>query len=243
MVPFFGWGLYTLNIRYRKHEEFHAKAEIITLASVVATLLICFWLLHASFSDDQLTYIFSDLGLVVAATALYGHMLVSLISQVFVDFFVPPHRDDHAPQLNHAEGLARVGDYEGALAEVFVNARIFPKDPTVAARAGDYLSELQRFEEAAQWFDRALDYSDNSESALAVANRLTEICSHRLSDPARAELALKRYLIRFPEAPRKDSVLRRIESMREPVVSVNAAPLPQRTLDIPDIDEVDQQTS
>ncbi len=242
MVPFFGWGLYTLNIRYRKHEEFQAKAEIITLAGVVVTLLFCFWLLHASFPDDQLTYIFSDLGLVVAATALYGHMLVSLISQVFVDFFVPPHRDDHAPQLNHAEGLARVGDYEGALAEVYVNARIFPKDPTVAARAGDYLAELHRFDEAAQWFDRALDYSDNSESALAFTNRLAEICSHRLDDSARAEVALKRYLDRFPEAPRRDSVLRRIEGMREPVAAAKAAPLSERTLDIPDIDELDQQS-
>lgn len=216
LIPYFAWGLYTLRVRYRFHEELTVRTEAATLAAVAVILALELLLLRKSMTDLPVLFTFTALGLVVSATALYGPMLVSLASQLLVDMIIPAHPEDSdVPSFAPAEALERVGDHEGAVQEYLVMARIFPRDGATALRIGDNLAKLEKWEEAAEWFERGLSWVDDPERCLLVVNRLAEIHLRRLEQPGDATRILQLYIDRYPELDRTNSVRARLAKIEE----------------------------
>lgn len=211
MVPFFAWGVYTLRARYQYHEELHRAAEWMTLLGVVAFFAIEMSLLQLWMDDRPGLFMLTGLALTVAMAALYGHIMISLASSVFVEA-VMPDMDPGAqtPQFGPAEALERLGDHEGALQEYLVIARIFPKDSETCVRIANSLVKLERYDEAVQAFARAFKLTKVEEDALSIANRMHTLNKDRLNKPEEAKQILERFLQRYPQSPRTDSVLRRL---------------------------------
>lgn len=216
-LPFVYWGVKTLQMRYVWHEEIPMRVEAISVAGLVAFCLVQLFLLRGMIDAGPVLFIFAGLGVFVAGAALYGHMLVSLVAQLLVEAMMPHgEHDPNKPQLGPAEALERQGDYEGALQEYYVLARIFPKDPMVAGRVGETLMTLERPAEAAPWFERALGMISSEEASLRITNRLSQIYGRQLNKPEDARRVLAQYLDQFPNAEYAGSVRKRLDSMAEP---------------------------
>lgn len=220
-IPYLGWGIYTLYIKFSREEEFSLAVEITTLVAVVVFLLAAMSLLRTSMRDEPLLMIFTDLGLVVSAVALYGHLLVSLVSQTMVNLVHPPDIEDfNEPRLIAAEACERVGDYEGALAECLVQVRLFPNHEGLVLRIAGLYAQLEEFEEAAEWFELAFNLIDDEDRTLNIANRLSEIYARKLDRPKDAARILEEYLFYHPESDRAEAIRKRIgrisrETVRE----------------------------
>ncbi len=211
MVPFFAWGVYTLRARYQYHEELHRAAEWLTILGVMAFFTIEMSLLRTWMYDRPGMFILTGLALTVSMAALYGHIMISLASSVFVDALMPSMNPDaQSPQFGPAEALERLGDYEGAVQEYLVIARIFPKDSETCVRIGNGLAKLERYEEAVKAFGRGFKLAKAEEDALSIANRIHVLYKDRLNNPQEARKILERFLDRYPQSPRTDSVIRRI---------------------------------
>ncbi len=215
MLPFFCWGVHVLRERYMLHREISMRVEVYSLLGVVAFLTIQLMLIRVWMGEVSADYAFTALSLASASTALYGPTLVSVVSQEIVNLMHPPHehRNDE-PNFNLAEGLETRGDYEGALREYMVMARIFPKDSETAFRVGHVLIELQRFEDAAASFERGLHQSVNPERALLATNRLSDIYRERLARMDDAARTLQAYLDRYGDSPRAELVTRKLARLR-----------------------------
>lgn len=214
LLPYLGGGIYTLRVRYFHHEEFSLVTEAVTLVAVTSFLVLELSLLGTWMKDMQVQYIFMALGLFVSATALYGPMLVSLSSRVFVDLVLPTQRDDlPGPDFGPAEALERLGDHEGAVKECMIIARIYPKEPQAAFHIGDNLTKLNRYSEATDWFERGLAQTDDPERSLRIAFRLSEIYTRKLEDSEKARAVLSNYLEKYPEAERNRGVRARLERL------------------------------
>jgi len=213
-VPYVGWGLYTLRLRFRYHEDLPFALEGFTLVG-----LFLFWVFEVKLMNywmgtGEFSFIFAVLGLAVSSTALYGHIVISVASQLIVDMVMPgDRRITDEPHYAPAEALERQGDYEGAAREYMVIARVFPKDPTAAIRAGDNFMKVGRSADAAPWFERALKYAPSPQQTLQVANRLSEIYCRHLERPDDARRVLQTYVDRFPEAEYTASVRQRIANL------------------------------
>ena len=216
LVAYVAWGIVTLRLRYRYHEDLPVVVEEITLICVILFCVFEAALIKRWIDPDEIGFFFAVLGLIVSAAALYGHMVVSLASQLIVDMVMPGDRSAPSePQYGPAEALERQGDFEGAIREYMVIARIFPKAPTAAIRVGDNLVKLGRAKEAAPWFERGLAHLDSGDTSLKVTNRLFEIYVRDLERPQQARKVLEDYLERFPDAEYADSVRQRLEQLDE----------------------------
>lgn len=237
LLPYFAWGLYTLRVRYVYHDEFSKPAEAITVTSVLAFFILESYLLGTWMKDTTILYLFTVLGLVVSGVALYGPVLVSLASQVFVDMILPPSGDQvDEPQFAPAEALERVGDYEGAIEEYLVMMRIFPKEASIALHIANAYTELDRYEDSVEWFGRGLNLLSEPDRAWRVTNRLYDIYLRRLEQPGDALRILENFLEQFPDAERADVARARIErlSTPDPVPSI-ARPDEERKSPSPDL--------
>jgi tetratricopeptide (TPR) repeat protein len=159
--------------------------------------------------------------MLAATMALYGHIAVSFLSKLLVDVFLPGADEvTSAPRFGPAEALERLGDYQGALNEYHVLARIFPGRPEIMARIGGALEALTSYDEAALWFQRALDAQDRPHEATTLLWRLLDLLEHRQQRPDLAAQACEALLARFPDLPDAGSVeLRRkrlVDAQRPP---------------------------
>ena len=214
VIPFFGWGIYTLRLRFRYHEDIHMAVEAVTLAAVAIFYAIEIYLLREYIGRFQVFYVFAVLGLVVSGSALYGPMGASLLSQLVVDTIAPGERSKtQEPRFAPAEALERENDYEGALREYMVIARIFPREPALHVRIADAYMMLSKPEEAVQWFERALRYIESPEKSLQVTNRLCEIYSRQLGRREEAGRLLEAYLEKYPEGEYAASVRERLKRL------------------------------
>jgi tetratricopeptide (TPR) repeat protein len=212
LVPYFVWGFYTLNRRFRYHDEFSLAVEAGTLACLMIFFALEFFILRTwMMRESPLVYIFSLLGLFGSGAALYGHMAVSLGSRLMVGMIVPgPDEGNDQPRLGAAEGLERISDWEGAYNEYLVLARIYPKDAEVPLRAAEALVRMKREEEAITWFERALGRCSEADRGLHVLNRLTETLQHQgRREEGRAQLTT--FLRRFPDGESAAIVRERLE--------------------------------
>lgn len=230
MVPFFAWGIYTLRERYVLHEEIPRHVEVATLCGVVIFGIVQLLLSRQWMGRIEILYVFTVLSLLVASTALYGPIFISVASQAVVDF-LHPHREaqSHTPHFGPAQALEENGDLEGALREYMVMARIFPKHPETSLRTGNAFAGLGRYEEAVEALERGLALLKEPERALIVTNRLSDIYLRQLEREEDAVRVLTSYLDRHPEGKRVESVKKKLErisnaSASEPGGPVNGLP-------------------
>ena len=230
MIPFLGWGIYTLRERFVLHEEIPHRVEVATLCGVMLFCFLQLVLVKQWTGAMGALYIFTGLGLMVASTALFGPMLVSVAARLVVDF-IHPQTEGHAdvPHFAPAEALEEGGDLEGALREYMVMARIFPRDAETAFRTGHALAELGRHEDATSAFERGLSISSHAERALMITNRLADIYLRDLDRETDARRVLSEYIERYPEGNRVQLVRDKLERMSKsaaPAASESANGLP-----------------
>lgn len=220
LVPYFGWGFYTLRLRYRYHEELSLLSEGATAGALLVFFLVELYLLKWSLGSLPVLMIFSILGLFVSGAALYGPVLVSLCSRLLVDLMMPAERSKtREPRYAPAEALERDGDFAGALNEYLVIARVFPRDATVLTRIGEMHMNLGQPQEAVRWFERALVCIDSAERSLQVTNRVCSVYARHLESPHEVRRLLSDYVEKFPEAPYTVSVRQRLVRLTERVES------------------------
>ena len=216
LVPYLAWGVYTLRVRYRYHEDLPAAAQAATLLALAVFYIVEFYLLGLAMRNMKVYYAFAVLGLAVSGAALYGPLLISMISRVLVDSIMPAERSStREPHYAPAEALEREGDFEGALREYLVIARIFPKEAIVYLRIGDLYTKLDRPERAVTWFERGLALLDSADKGLRIVNRLCSIYTRQLERPEDAQRLLREYLDKYPAAEYADSVLKRLQRLEE----------------------------
>lgn len=214
MLAFLAWGIYTLRERYVRHEDLPQHIEVATLIGVVIFLALELVLIRVWMGSIEVFYAFTALALLAASTALYGPTFVSVVSRIVVDMLHPPN-EQHAeePHFGPAEALEGEGDYEGALREYMVIARVFPKDAEAAFRVAGVLCELERFEEAADSFTRGLTLCAEPERALLATNRLADVYQHQLGRTDKAAETLEGYLEKFPQVARAELVRRKLDRL------------------------------
>lgn len=215
LTIYLAWGVRTLRLRYRYHAELSMAFEGATLGAVAFFYCLEVALLKTFLYNSPILLLLTVLGLAVSGTALYGPMLISLTSQLLVDMITPRGAMDlQAPRYAPAEALERQGDYESALQEYRVMARIFPQDATSIIRIADNLAKLGQMEEAAERFEQGLKLMDSPEKSLSIVNRLNRIYTSDLDRPACALQVFENYLERFPDAEYAPSVRMRMESLQ-----------------------------
>lgn len=237
-VPFVGWGAYVLHRKYARREDIPAATEGITLICVLLFFAFELGQLRTVMHDVPFQYAFTILGMFVAAAALYGHMAVALASRFIVDMVTPA--EDAAcdrPRFGPAEMLERQGDYEGALGEYMVLARIFPGNPSVHVHAANTLLELERPEDAFRWFQRSLRYLSSPGKCLAIYTRMAEIHEHVLGDPDEARHVLDKFLMRFPDAPESDLV----QAHRDRIGTAEGGAVESAALEILDANPIEEE--
>lgn len=211
LAPYLGWGVYALRVRYQFHEELSATVEVVTLVALMAYYGLELLVLDRWLTADPIVYLFTVLAFAISGTALYGHIFISVASRILVDAIIP--NDDlntAGPRFSPAEELERRGDFEGALQEYLVIARIYPKDPATSLRVAGVYAELRRPAEAALWFERALTRVDDAERALTIANRLCGLYDEDLGQPENAIRTLERFVEKFPVSEFSDRVRLRL---------------------------------
>ena len=214
LIPYFGWGIYTLRLRFRYHEDLSPILEALTLLAVAVFFAAEIFLFRSYMRENQILYVFAMLGLVVSGVSLYGHMGVSLLSQIMVDAIAPGERSKtREPRFGPTEALEREGDYDGALREYLVIARIFPQEAEVHLRIAEVYMKLDKPEDAAAWFRRALGFITSADKSLEITNRLYEIYNRQLGNREEAGRLLEAYLQKYPDAEYSGAVRARLERL------------------------------
>ncbi len=207
LVPFFGWGLVMLYRRYRLREEWPMWVEALTIVALALFYTVEIEELRVWLHHQRIAYFFSVLGLFVAGLALYGHVVVSLLSRLIVEVVAPGDEDIRdRPRFGPAEILERRGDWEGALQEYLILLRIFPRNAVVNQRAAECCIQLKRPEDAIKWLERAVRYLPPDESVLPLLSRICEIYDRVLHRPDDARNVLDRFLDEHPAYPHADAV-------------------------------------
>ncbi len=213
LVPYFAWGIYAMHQRFLRHHEWPLYIEAGTLTLLLIYYAFAFPLLRVFLSDTPAALLFAMLGLVASGAALYGHMAISLTAKLVVDAVTYGGPPIESPRLGPAEALERVRDYEGACNEYLVLARMYPNDLVVKLRMANNLIELGRKEEAAEWFERALQRGDSRQLHSSAASRLAELAERELGDTDRARRAIEKYLATYPNAPDREEMETRRQSI------------------------------
>lgn len=213
-LGYFGWGVYVLTQRFKQHVELNDTVKVITLAAVFIFLAFEYSLLKMWLGKQPLGFVLALMGLIVSAAALYGPMASSLLSHAIMEMVMPSGREEvHGPRYAPGEACELRGDYEGAVREYLAVARMFPKDARTAVRVADNLAKLGRVEEAAPWFERAMECCESPEETLTIANRLFLVYTRDLKCPQKARRVFETYLERFPDSEYAESVRQRIASL------------------------------
>ena len=115
-IPYFVWGVHLLRQRLgEESEEIKPIIELSTLLGVVVffacqNLLLKVWLENAPWKRLVATS-----ALAVSGVALYGHIVLSLLSQLVVDILMPAGKTDiQEPRYGSAQAFEEAGDFEGA---------------------------------------------------------------------------------------------------------------------------------
>lgn len=212
VFPFFGWAIFLLRRRFQFHEENSLVLEILTVAGLALFLWIELTILKYALDDQILLYLAAILALSVSTFALYAHVLISLASRILVDM-VSPRGETAAyqPRFGPVDALEREEDYEGALQEYLVLARIYPRNFEVLSRTGRVQEILDRPEEAVAWYLRARKRATRAEEALLAVNHLCTLYDNQLGQPEEADHQLAMFIQDFPDAFDRDIVVERLE--------------------------------
>lgn len=217
-VPFVGWGIYILRVQLVHHEELAPVARWVTLGGVLAFFLIELGVLRIWLGSNTVEYFISALGLILSATALYGHLFISVASQLVVDLIHPSHDisdEELRPDFSAAEALEEVGDYDGALSEYLVMARIFPADADPVLRVAEVYLRLEDHANGTKFLEKGLNRIDSPERAMRVTNRLFGIYKQELGKPEESRRVLNDFLDRFPGSEYSETVQSRLDRLEQ----------------------------
>ncbi len=216
LIPYLTWGIFLLRQRLVFDVELDRAVETFTVAALVFFFIFEFTLLKVWLEHDPVKLVFATLGLVVSALALYGPLLVSFGSHLFVDLIMPTGKyDANVPQYGAAEGCEMRGDFPAAAREFAAISRMFPRDARAPLRAADNFMKSGELDQAVPLFVHGLGNLKNPSEALRVTNRLCEIYLRQLDEPAKAKALLQSFLERFPDAEYAPSVQQRLERMKD----------------------------
>ena len=208
-------GVWSLHTRFQRQEEWRLLTQVIVLAGVTLFYLIEIPILRYVLRDNIVYFIFALLGLFVAGLALYGHIAVSVISRILVELLIPDNPANTAtPRLGPAEALERQQDWEGALHEYYILARIYPRNPMLCVRAANNLLRLNRETEAIAWLERAIKYTQKPEDNLTLVRRLCDALES-LDQPEKANAALRIFAKRFSEHESGKAVARTLNQEKK----------------------------
>lgn len=212
LFPFFGWAIFLLRRRFQYYEENSMALEVLTAGALAVFLWIEAAVLKHTLSGQTIIYLAALLGLCVSTFALYAHVLISLASRIVVDM-VSPRGENAAyqPRFGPVDALERNEDYEGALQEYLVLARIYPRNYEVLSRTGRVEEILGNHQEAVTWYLRARKRATRAEEALAAANRLCVLYDTHLEQPEEADRHLAQFIKDYPDSLDRDIVVERLE--------------------------------
>ncbi len=214
LVPYFGWGVYALQLRYIRHHDWPIQVEAASLGGLIVFYALALPVLRTYLSETPAAFMFAMLGLLASGFALYGHMAISLTAKLVVDTIThSPDSAPNVPRLGPAEALERQRDYDGAYNEYLVLARIYPHDAAVKMRLADVCLHLKRAPEAADWFERVMQRKPTRDTYSMAAARLAELAAKELNDLPRARRAVQSYLDAHPTAPDCEAMKMRLEGM------------------------------
>ena len=225
-IPFVGWGVYVLRLQYKFHEELRPTTKWVTAVAVLLFVAVELSTAQVQMRHSPGLFMLTMLALLASTTALYGHLFVSMASQLLVDM-IHPDQDVAIDQPDYAaaEALEQVGDYEGALSEYLVMARIFPGETDCVLKVAEAFLKVDKSDQAVIYFEKALARTGQDESAFRVTNRLSGVYQRNLDQPDEAKEVLHRFIERFPHSSYVESAERRLRMM-EP----SAAPKPFKSV-------------
>lgn len=216
LIPYVAWGIYILRLQLRYREELEANIKWATATGVFVFLFVELFILRQWMGGRSGFHIFTTLGLMLSTAALYGHLFVSIASQIVVDMIHPPDKhESHHPDFAPAEALEEIGDFNGALNEYLVIGRIFPRDPDPVLRLADIYLHLDETHKAIKYFSKGLSLIHEPERALRITNRISGIYTQTLDQPEEAKKVLYNFMERFSDADECASVQRRLDSMNK----------------------------
>jgi tetratricopeptide (TPR) repeat protein len=239
LVPFFGWAIVLLRRRFQYYEENSLALEMLTAGGLALFLWIEVSILGQALSD-KLLYLFAILGLSVSTFALYAHLLISLASRIVVDMISPRGESAaYQPRFGPVDALEREEDYEGALQEYLVLARIYPRNFEVLSRTGRVQEILGNMEEAVTWYQRARKRAARADEALAAVNHLCNLYDTKLNQPEQADHELATFIQDYPNSLDRDIVVERLErranrsgfSLSQLLEALEENPLPEEPLE------------
>lgn len=214
LLLFFGWGVHTLNRRLRYRDEFSLRTEVVTLSAVLLFFVFEIEQLRILLRESILMQVFGVVALFVSGMALYGHMLISFGTRLLVE--AVSQGEDFAPdqpRFGPAEILERQNDFDGALQQYLVLARMFPSHAAVSLRIAQCHLRLGRPQEGVKWFQRSLQFSQEEQERRTVLNQLCEVLENPLGEREKARRLLVDHIERFPNCPALTSLQRRIERL------------------------------
>jgi tetratricopeptide (TPR) repeat protein len=119
-------------------------------------------------------------------------------------------------EYSRARALAIQGQFEQAAAAWELNVAEHPEDPVPYLESARlHRNELKDYEQAVQWYKRAMDASQISGGQLLLATQeITEIFSKKLNQPRRAIPYLADFIKNYPNDPNVDSAKKQLDSLR-----------------------------
>ncbi|MCX8065240.1 MAG: tetratricopeptide repeat protein [Candidatus Hydrogenedentes bacterium] len=180
-----------------------------------------------------LYYIFSFLGLLITVTALYSPNLVSVITSIALSLTNPGEESaPDIPRFGPAEILEKKRDYEGALMEYMVLARIYPYHSAVYIRIANVLEKLGRLEEGMDWLRRSWKYLNKDSELYSIVARYCDL-AEKLDMKQDAIKFIDMFLDKYPDSKFTENLTKRKElliggkkaSKSISLVSLEAEPL------------------
>lgn len=198
LALFLGVGIWSLHGRFHRQEEWGVGRQLVLLGAVIVFCSLEIMTLRELMDDDIVLFIFSLLGLLVSGMALYGHLVISLLSRLLVELILPDHpatRDQ--PRLMPAEKLEKQGNWQGALEEYLILAHMYPGHGVVLSRITRNLIHQKRFMEALHWFERLIKHARRAEEASELLKQLITVFTEQRDLPSLRNTILL-FLQRFP---------------------------------------------
>lgn len=225
IVPFFGWGVYTVYLRFNRRVDPSILRDGLTCLAVVLFLAFQVDYLGMWIRGYRVEYMLAVLGLFIATAALYGHVFYGLITQVLMDVAHPTRDDESEPRWGAAEARERVDDFTGALAEYFKLLRTHPRHVLLNVRIADALVQLNRPQEAPPYLRMAIDAASTPDRELAAVNRLCDLYDGVLNESEKAERCLRDFMERNPRTKQFDVAQRRLERIELELEALPEPPL------------------
>lgn len=210
MIVFVAFGVWSLQQRFRRYEEWALRTQVVVLLAVFAFYTLEIKALRLLLVGEPVYFMFALLGLAAAGFALYGHILVSFLSRLMVEVVVPDNPAHYGvPRLGPAEILEHEEDWEGALNEYYVLARVYPNNALIYGRIANNLLRLERHGEAVRWLERSIEATEHPRDALVLLRRLWDTHA-QLGEHQQAKEAVLAFTRRFPDFEASALLLRQL---------------------------------